>query len=185
MRFLSWVCGNFWRGHDHFRRFQKKSEQVQRLPKKSEVFRSLRTCIKASSLPVFFSSQIRDREEGIVIYSFYTWFSFLTWVWVNIFLEIVSSMLARGQQLTFFNQAWEIGHWSLIGPQAILGDPGAVSWVVRKSRRPSLQELFRSCKLGRLDFLTTQLTAPGSPRMPASVSRRETEVFNRIPPFTF
>ena len=24
--------------------------------------------------------KIRDREEGIVIYSFYTWFSFLTWV---------------------------------------------------------------------------------------------------------
>ena len=121
MRFLSCVCGNFWRWHDHFRRFQKKSEEVQKLPKKSEVFRSLRTCIKASSLPVFFSSQIRDREGGIVIYSFYTWFLFLTWVWVNIFLEIVSSMLARGQQLTFFNQAWEIGHWSLIGPQAWAG----------------------------------------------------------------
>ena len=111
----------------------KTSKEVWSLPKKSEVFR--RTCIKASSLPVFFSSQIRDREEGIVIYSFYTWFSFLTWVWVNIFLEIVSSMLARGQQLTFFNQAWEIGHWSLIGPQAILGDPGAVSWVMRNEER--------------------------------------------------
>ena len=35
---------------------------------------------KASSLPVLFTSKIRDREEGIAIYSFYTWFSFLTWV---------------------------------------------------------------------------------------------------------
>ena len=33
-------------------------------------------------------------SEGIAIYSFYTWFSFLTWVWVNIFLEIVSSKTA-------------------------------------------------------------------------------------------
>ena len=55
---------------------------------------SLRTRINASSLPVLFTSKIRDREEGIVIYSFYTWFSFLTWVWVNIFLEIVSSKTA-------------------------------------------------------------------------------------------
>ena len=60
-------------------------------PKKSE---SLRTRLNASSLPVFLTSKIRDREVGIVIYSFYTWFSFLTSVWVNIFLEIVSSKTA-------------------------------------------------------------------------------------------
>ena len=81
VRFLSWECWDFWRRHDHFRRF----------PKKSEVFRSLP---KASSLPVLFTSKIIDLKEGIVIYSFYTWFSFLTWVWVNIFLEIVSSKTA-------------------------------------------------------------------------------------------
>ena len=84
--------------------FPKIPEEVQSLPKKSKVFRrrpkssadvrSLRTRINASSLPVLFTSKIRDREEGIVIYSFYTWFSFLTWVWVNIFLEIVSSKTA-------------------------------------------------------------------------------------------
>ena len=55
---------------------------------------SLRMGINGSSLPVLFTSKIRDRKEGIVIYSFYTWFSFLTWVWVNIFLEIVSSKTA-------------------------------------------------------------------------------------------
>ena len=41
-----------------------------------------------------FTSKIRDREEGIVIYSFYKRFSFLIWVPVNIFLEIVSSKMA-------------------------------------------------------------------------------------------
>ena len=73
------------------RSFPKIPEEVRSLPKTSEVCRSLP---KASSLPVLFTSKIRDREEGIVIYSFYTWFSFLTWVWVNIFLEIVSSKTA-------------------------------------------------------------------------------------------
>ena len=79
--FISWECWDFWRRHDHFLRFSKKSE----------VFWSLRMCINASSLQVLFTSKIRDREEGIVIYSFYTWFSFLIWVWVNIFLDLVSS----------------------------------------------------------------------------------------------
>ena len=41
---------------------------------------SLRTRIKASLLLVLFTTKIRDREEGIVIYSFYLWFLFLTWV---------------------------------------------------------------------------------------------------------
>ena len=43
---------------------------------------------------MLFTSKIRAREEGIVIYSFHTWFSFLTWVSVNIFFEIVSSKTA-------------------------------------------------------------------------------------------
>ena len=84
VRFLSWECREFWTRHDHFRRF----------PMNSEVFRSLSTRINAGSLPMLFPSKIRDREEGIVLYSFYTWFSFLTWVWVNIFLEIVSNKTA-------------------------------------------------------------------------------------------
>ena len=68
---------------------------------------------------MLFTSKIRDREEGIVIYLFYTWFSFLTWVWVNIFFEIVSSKTA-----------------------------------------------------------TTRIFQPGVRNWPASVSRREIEVFN-------
>ena len=94
VRFISWECWDFWRRHDHFRRFPKKSEVFRRSSKSSEDVRSLRTCINASSLQVLFTSKIRDREEGIVIYSFYTWFLFLTWVWVNTFVEIVSSKTA-------------------------------------------------------------------------------------------
>ena len=72
----------------------------------------MRTCINTSLLEVLFTSKIRDHEEGIVIYPFYTWFSFLTWVWATYFWK---SCKPRLQQLTFFNQAWEIG------PQAWAG----------------------------------------------------------------
>ena len=116
VRFLSWECWDFWRRHDHFRRFPKKSEDFRRspsLPKTSEGELIKKTLIH----------KIRDHEEGIVIYSF-SWFSFLTWVWVNIFLEIVSSKMAtthifqsdvrnwpasvsRGEIEVFNPQAWD------------------------------------------------------------------------------
>ena len=70
------------------------SEEVRSLPKAKLSSPSLRTRINASSLPVLFTSKIRDHEEHIVISSFYTRFLFLTWVRVNIFLEIVSSKTA-------------------------------------------------------------------------------------------
>ena len=107
-----------------FRRRLKSSEDFQSLPKAKLSSPSLRTRISVSLLPVLFTSKIRDREEVIVIYSFYTWFSFLTWVWVNIFLEIVSSKMAtthifqsgmrnwpasmRRREIEVFNpQAWD------------------------------------------------------------------------------
>ena len=89
MRFLSWECWEFWRWYDHFRRFPKTSEVFRRSPKMSEGFRRRPKSAKGEVI-----GKTRDHEEGIVIYSFYTWFSFLTWVWVNIFLEIVSSKTA-------------------------------------------------------------------------------------------
>ena len=114
-RFLSWECWDSLKRHDHFRRFPKKSEVLRRRPKSAEGEVIEKTLIH----------KIRDREEGIVIYSFYTWFSFLTWVWVNIFLETVSSKTATthifqsgvrnwsagvsGREIEVFNpQAWEL-----------------------------------------------------------------------------
>ena len=94
VKFLSWQCREFWTRHNHFRRFPMNSEVFRRHPKTSEVFQSLSTRMNAGSLPVLFPSIIRDREEGIVLYSFYSWFLFLTWVWVNVFLEIVSNKTA-------------------------------------------------------------------------------------------
>ena len=77
VRFLSWECWDFCRRHDHFRRF----------PKKSEVCR--RRSYRENTYPQ------NQRSRGRYCYLFiYAWFSFLTWVWVNIFLEIVSSKTA-------------------------------------------------------------------------------------------
>ena len=116
VRFLS---SDFWRRHDHFRRFPKKSEVFRRSPKTSEDVRSLpkaklsspslRTRINVSLLPVLFTSKIRDREEGIVIYSFTHGFRSLHGSELTYFWKLCQ---ARRQQLTFFNQAWDAG-WKL------------------------------------------------------------------------
>ena len=58
MRFLSWEC---WDILKTTRSFPKIPEEARSLPKTSEVYRSLRARINASSLPV----------QGIVIYSFF------------------------------------------------------------------------------------------------------------------
>ena len=90
---LSWECWDFWGRHYHFRRFPKKSEVFRRSFKSSEDVRALDAYKHKLAFSAFHLKNLRPRE-GIVIYSFYTWFSFLTWVWVNIFLEIVSSKTA-------------------------------------------------------------------------------------------
>ena len=76
------------------RSFPKIPEEVRSLPKTSKVLRRRPKSAEGELAPSAFHFKNQDREEHIVIYSFYTWFSFLTWVWVNIFLEIVSSKTA-------------------------------------------------------------------------------------------
>ena len=51
--------------------FLKIPEKVRSLLKTSKVLRSLKAHMNASLLPVLFTSKIRDRKEGIVIYSFF------------------------------------------------------------------------------------------------------------------
>ena len=109
--FILWVLGFL----KTTRSFPKIPEEVRSLPKTSEVCR--RRSYREDAYP--------QNQEGIVIYSFYTWFSFLTWVWVNIFLEIVSSKTATThifqsgvrnwpasvsrREIEVFNpQAWEL-----------------------------------------------------------------------------
>ena len=126
VRFLSWECWDFWRRHDHFRRFPKNSEVFRRSPKSSEDVRSLpnlhtvtkaktalafpspslRTRINASPLPVLFTRKV------LSFIHFTHGFRSLRGSELTYFWELCQ---ARRQQLTFFNPAWEIG------PQAWAG----------------------------------------------------------------
>ena len=60
LRFLSWECWDFWRRHDHFRRFLKKFEVFRNVQSPSP---SVRTHINASMLPVLFTSK-NQRSRG-------------------------------------------------------------------------------------------------------------------------
>ena len=116
VRFLSWIAGIFEDDtiiSEDSRRSPKSSEEVRSFPKTSKVFRSLSTHINASSLPVLFTSKIRDRDEGIVIYSFYTWFSFLTWV--NIFLMATTHIFQSGVRSKFSTRRRETHARELAG----------------------------------------------------------------------
>ena len=120
--FLRYKCEIFILG---VLRFLETTRSFPKIPKKSEVFRRRPKSAEGEVIKKTLIHKIRDREEGIVIYSFYTWFSFLTWVWVNIFLEIVSSKTATThifqsgvrnwpasvsrREIEVFNpQAWEL-----------------------------------------------------------------------------
>ena len=83
MRFLSWEFWDFCRRHDHFRRF----------PKKSEVFRRRLKSAEGEVIEKTLIHKIRDREEGIVIYSFTHGFRSLHGSELT-FLELVSSKTA-------------------------------------------------------------------------------------------
>ena len=94
------------------RSFPKIHDEVRSLPKNpesSENVRSLSPSINANSLPVLFTSKVRDRKEGIVIQSLYTWFSFLTWVLDDIFLEIASSKTATTHVFQSGVRNWPAG----------------------------------------------------------------------------
>ena len=100
------------------RSFPKIPEEVRSLPKTSEVCR--RWSYRENAYPQ--NQRLRGRYCYLLIY---TWFSFLTWVWVNIFLELVSSKpatthifqsgvrnwpagVSRREIEVFTPQAWEL-----------------------------------------------------------------------------
>ena len=66
-------------------------------------------------------------KEGIVIYSFYTWFSFLQHG--SYLTNFCSLCQARRQQLIFFNQAWEICPQAWAGVRSKFSTRGRESWA--------------------------------------------------------
>ena len=79
------------------RSFPKIPEEVRSLPKKSEDVRSLpktsEVCQRRSYRENAYPQNQRSRGRYCYLF-IYPWFSFLTWVSVTIFLEIVSSKTA-------------------------------------------------------------------------------------------
>ena len=101
--------------------FLKIPKEVWSLLKKSKVFqRSLKSSadirsINASSLPLLFTLEIGDREGGICHYCHCNFTHGVRSLHGSEFIYFWKLCRARRQQLTFFNQAWEIG------PQAWAG----------------------------------------------------------------
>ena len=130
VRFLSWEFWDFCRWHDHFRRSPKSSEEVRNLPKTSEVCR--RWSYRENAYP----QNQRSRERYCYLF-IYTWFSFLTWVWVNIFLEIVSSKTATTHIFQSGVRNWPAGvsrcEIEVFNPQAWDSRLRRESWQVYKS----------------------------------------------------
>ena len=83
------------------RLFPKIPEEVRSLPKKSEVFRRRPKSAEGKVIEKTLIHKIRDREEGIVIYSFTHGFRSLHGSELTYFWKLCQ---ARRQQLTFFNQ---------------------------------------------------------------------------------
>ena len=103
------------------RRSPKSSEEVRSLPKTSEVCRS-----RAHSQ--CFSLQKSEIARKVLSYC-HLFILHSTWVWVNIFWKLCQ---AKRQQLTFFNQAWEIGPQAWAGVRSKFSTRRRESWQVYK-----------------------------------------------------
>ena len=120
VRFLCWEYWDFWRRQDHFRRFSKKSAVFRTSPKTSEVCRRRRyregaypqgstlvDNISAIVCSQCFSLQKSEIARKVLSFNHFTHgFRSLHGSELTYFWKLCQ---ARQQQLTFFNQAWEIG----------------------------------------------------------------------------
>ena len=114
VRFLSWECWDFWRRHDHFRRFPKKLEDVRSLPK-----------AKLSTKRLSTKSEIARKVLSFI--SFTHGFRSLHGSELTYFWKLCQ---ARRQQLTFFNQEWEIGPQAWAGVRSKFSTCRRESWQV-------------------------------------------------------
>ena len=100
VRFLSWECWDFWRRHDHFRRFPKKSEVFRRCLKSAEV------CQRRARSQCFSLQKSEIARKVLPFIHFTRGFRSLHGSELTYFWKLCQ---AGWQQLTFINQAWEIG----------------------------------------------------------------------------
>ena len=125
VRFLSWECWDFWRRHDHFRRFPKKFEVFWRIPKSSKDVRSLpkaKLLRKRSSTKLEIARKVLSFIHFTHGFRSFRFGSELTYFW--------KLCQARRQQLTFFNQAWEFGPQAWAGVRSKFSTRRRESWQV-------------------------------------------------------
>ena len=131
VRFLSWECWDFLRRHDHFRRFPKKSEVFWRRPKTSEVFRrrpkSAKVCQRRACSKCFSLQKSEIVRKVLPFIHFTHGFRSLHGYELTYFWKLCQ---AGWQQLTFFNQAWEIGPQAWAGVRSKFSTCRRESWQV-------------------------------------------------------
>ena len=124
VRFLSWEYWDFWRRHDHFRRFPKKSEVSRISPKSSEDVQSL---LKAKLSRKLLCTKSEIARKVLSFIHFTHGFRSLHGSELTYFWKLCQ---ARRQQLTFFNQAWEIGPQAWAGVRSKFSTRRRESWQV-------------------------------------------------------
>ena len=124
VRFLSWEWWDFWRWHDHFRRFPKKSEVSRISPKSSEDVQSL---LKAKLSRKLLCTKSEIARKVLSFIHFTHGFCSLHGSELTYFWKLCQ---ARRQQLTFFNQAWEIGPQAWAGVRSKFSTRRRESWQV-------------------------------------------------------
>ena len=120
-RFLSWECWDFWRRHDHFWRFPKKSEVFRRRPKSAEV------CQRRARSQCFSLQKSEIARKVFPFIHFTHGFRSLHGSELTYFWKLCQ---AGRQQLTFFNQAWEIGPQAWAGVRSKFSTRRRESWQV-------------------------------------------------------
>ena len=121
VRFLSWECWDFWRRHDHFRRFPKKSEVFRRRPKSAEV------CQRRARSQCFTLQKPEIARKVLPFIHLTHGFRSLHGSELTYFGKLCQ---AGRQQLTFFNQAWEIGPQAWAGVRSKFSTRRRESWQV-------------------------------------------------------
>ena len=121
------------------RSFPKIPEEVRILPKKFEVFRGRPKSAEGEVIEENAYPQNQRSRGGYCYLFIYTWFSFLTWVWVNIFLEILSSKTATTHIFQSGVRNWPAGlsrrEIEVFNPQAWDSRLRRESWQVYKVAR--------------------------------------------------
>ena len=121
VRFLSWAFWDFCRRHDHFRRFPKKSEVFRRRPKSAEV------CQRRARSQCFSLQKSEIARKVLPFIHFTHGFRSLHGSELTYFWKLCQ---ARRQQLTFFNQAWEIGPQAWAGVRSKFSTRRRENWQV-------------------------------------------------------